>query len=142
MKPTLQKLLRFGVKVCKYERWKPIKGEWGMFYAVSNYGNVVSLERTVKGWKRPVTRKQRMIKPMKHTKSGMLIFRAYVEGRYKVFFIHRLVADLFIKRRKSDPYDMVDFIDGNFENCRADNLRWAKTGDLIKQRLKQKKETK
>ena len=117
------------VKVTR-ERWKPIKGEWGAFYAVSNLGRIKSLERTVSGWKRPVTKKERIIKPSVHTRSGLLCFRAWESGRAKVFFIHRAVAIAFVRRPRGMV--VVSFKDGDSRNCAAKNLFWTTSSESIK----------
>jgi len=122
---------------CK-EKWKPIKGEWGAFYAVSNFGRVKSLERTIQGWKRPVTKKERVIKLAVHKRSGLLCFRAWSEGKAKVFFVHRIVAQAFV--RKARLHNVVAFIDGNTGNCMASNLCWIPAGEAIRAGLKAKKE--
>ena len=114
----------------KIEKWRPIKGEWGQFYAVSNEGRVKSLTRTIQGWKSQVTKKERIIKPSVHQRSGMLCFRAWAEGRAKVFFIHRLVAQCFI--RKPKHLTVVAFKDGDVLNVDSKNLYWTKSGELIK----------
>lgn len=120
------------------EKWKPIKGEWGAFYAVSNFGRVKSLERTIQGWKRPVTKKERLIKLAVHKRSGLLCFRAWSEGKAKVFFVHRIVAQTFV--RKARLYNVVSFRDGDVKNCSASNLYWTAAGEAIKAGLRAKRE--
>lgn len=45
-------------------------------------------------------------------------------GETKRFFIHRLVAELFIPRKENDG-TFVNHIDGNHLNCHISNLEWV-----------------
>ena len=53
----------------------------------------------------------------------------YKHGIRKVFFIHRLVALLFIG--EPPPKTVVDHIDGNRKNCSVNNLRYITQGENV-----------
>lgn len=122
------------------EKWRCIPGDWGHFYEVSNLGRVKSMPRTVNGWKKPVTRKEQLIKPTIHKKSGFLCFRAWSNGKYKVFFLHRVVASTFVRNPSKKTFDIVGFKDGDINNCASKNLYWTSAGELLKIRNAQKLE--
>lgn len=44
-----------------------------------------------------------------------------------MYFIHRLIAELFVDNPDPDKYNVVDHIDGNILNNNPDNLRWTDT---------------
>ena len=44
-------------------------------------------------------------------------------GREKRFYIHRLVAEMFIQNNKK--YEEVNHIDGNKKNNKVENLEWC-----------------
>lgn len=48
-----------------------------------------------------------------------------VGGELKRIYAHRYVAKYFVKNDNPEVNIVVDHIDGNKENCRADNLRWT-----------------
>lgn len=56
----------------------------------------------------------------------------YIKRGQERFFIHRVVAILFVKGRKSGY--VVDHINGNNQDNRADNLQWLKHSDNLKKR--------
>ena len=43
----------------------------------------------------------------------------------RIYLLHRLVAECFVKNPKPDEYDMVFFKDGDLGNCKAENLVWG-----------------
>ena len=90
------------------EIYKDIKGYEGL-YAVSNYGNVKSIERLIirsDGRKRTIKEK---IKEGTHNKGYKRIALVDKLGNSKSFYVHRIVAHNFIK--ESDLY--VDHINGD-----------------------------
>ena len=46
-------------------------------------------------------------------------------GRGRGYFVHRLVALLFVTNPMPDQFRQVNHIDGNPANNRADNLEWC-----------------
>ena len=80
-------------------------------YEVSNYGNVKSMFRYKK-----------LLTPTKN-KSGYLKVSLYKDKKIKVFSVHRLVAEAFLKNNNNLPE--VNHIDGNKENNNVSNLEWC-----------------
>ena len=54
---------------------------------------------------------------------GYLYVDLYNNGKRKRFYIHRLVAELYIPNPDNKPY--VNHIDGNTKNNRCENLEWC-----------------
>jgi hypothetical protein len=116
------------------EVWSPVKGYEGL-YAVSSMGRVKSLERFDR-FGRLV--KERILKPEKN-KNGYLIVALWKDGKGKMFYVHRLVAQAFLK-----PVAGKDFINHrdevkvsnhylNLEFCsHKENCNW---GTAIKRRV-------
>lgn len=91
----------------KEEKWKPVSG---YNYAVSSTGKVKSFHS------------QKIIKPFTNHK-GYLIVTLSKDGRKKNMRIHRLVAQAFIDNSANLPE--VDHINGERQDNRVENLRWA-----------------
>ncbi|MGY0692639.1 NUMOD4 domain-containing protein [Virgibacillus sp. FSP13] len=92
--------------------WKDIKGYEGL-YMVSAAGDVKSIKRSgtkggvligniAKGYKRVLLKKN---------------------NKAKKFFVHRLVADVFLDKQKDKNF--VNHIDGNKLNNHVNNLEWC-----------------
>lgn len=98
------------------ERWKSLhKEEWQerFIYKVSNFGRIISFLKNPKG------------QLMKGGRvGGYLNFAVKLKnGKHKTYYIHRIVAELFLKKKEDDRY----VIHKNFEkdDNRAENLAWA-----------------
>ena len=96
------------------EIWKDILGYEGK-YMVSNWGRVKSLN-----YHR--TSKERILKGRK-TKNGYLHVKLYKDGKGKWYFVHRLVAEVFLENPKG--YNEVNHRDENKQNNCVDNLEWC-----------------
>ena len=99
------------------EIWKDVQGYEGQ-YQVSNLGRVKSLKRKLDNG-RSVNEKILNSSGKKKTQYGYLM----VALAGKTFRVNRLVATAFIPNPDNKP--VVNHIDGDKENNRADNLEWA-----------------
>ena len=92
------------------EVFKDIKGYEGL-YQVSNLGNVKSLNYNGTG-------KERILKSCVH-KSGYLVVILYKDGKAKIHYVHRLVAEAFIDNPDNLPcvnHKNEDKTDNRVEN--------------------------
>lgn len=125
------------------EIWKPIKG-FEELYEVSNYGRVRSKDRVVKVpfGRRGIVR-GKILKPQPNSRGYLRIFLFDGTGKQKRIFVHRIVAQNFL----DNPFNLpvVNHLDFDFTNNRADNLEWTTLKgntqySLIRGRLKRTKE--
>lgn len=103
----------------KGEVWKFIP-DCNKQYQVSNYGRVKSLDRFVireDGFK--VYYKSKILRQSIRNGYNSLLISAI----QKRFFVHILVAEVFIKKRPSDTF-VVDHKDDNKNNNCVNNLQW------------------
>ena len=105
------------------EEWREIPS-WEGYYAVSNFGRVVSLGRYVNGrysliWRKPKIMSQRIMKQNGY----FCVALSRNNDRGKPYLVHRLVAVAFIP----NPHNLtcVDHIDTNKTNNNVNNLRWC-----------------
>lgn len=104
------------------EVWRDVKGYEGK-YQVSNYGNVKSIERKTKrndGVLYTVLGKAK--KPTKWG-AGYEVVNLWKSNKQHMEYVHRLVAEAFIKNPENKPY--INHIDGNKTNNNVDNLEWC-----------------
>ena len=96
------------------EEWRDIQGFEGK-YMVSNYGRVKSLNYNKTG-KEGV---------MKLTKASNGYLQVYLckDGKRKFYYVHSLVATAFCEN--PEGYNVVNHINENKADCRADNLEWC-----------------
>ena len=116
-------------KIIMSRIWKDIKGYEGL-YQISDDGLVKSLERVGidKNNRRfPVKEKILTLKLPKGAFYYQILL--YKNSNYKLFRIHRLVADAFLY--KSDKNQEVNHKDGNKLNNRKDNLEWVTKSENI-----------
>lgn len=91
------------------EEWKDVPG-WEGMYKISNLGRCFSV-RTGK------------IKPAAPNNYGYLRLACYDKERKQKFFVHRLVAKLFVDGWFDGA--VVNHIDGNKQNNVCTNLEWC-----------------
>lgn len=109
------------------EIWKVIDWIEGIppIYAVSNYGNVKTIEHFRQG-KTPdsFARFSGRIKKQQTDNDGYKRVMLYGKSPYKKFIpVHRLVATAFIPNINKHP--QINHKDENKSNNKADNLEWC-----------------
>jgi len=103
------------------EIWKDIEGYEGS-YRISNLGNVKSLNRTIKHpLKGSFNIKEKILKPALNR--GYLKCILCFNGVNKSFYVHRLVAIMFIMNNKDKPD--VNHKNGVKHDNRVENLEWC-----------------
>lgn len=103
------------------EQWKAIKNYEG-YYQISNYGNVMSLDRTyIDTINRVVFRKGKEQK--KHIRKNYYSVWLNKDNKSTPFSIHRLVANHFLNNIYNNPY--VNHKDGNKLHNHISNLEWC-----------------
>lgn len=91
------------------EVWRPVAGLED-HYRVSNLGRVLSMHSGV-------------LKPQTNNHGYLYVYLRY-GGRGKTY-IHRLVAEAFVNNSAPKLNTVVNHIDFNPQNNRADNLEWT-----------------
>nr|DAO38314.1 MAG TPA: homing endonuclease [Caudoviricetes sp.] len=99
------------------EIWKDIEGYEGL-YQVSNFGRVKSLDRYVLRNENTLFVKGIVLSQLNNR--GYLTVRLCNSGKYKNYFVHRLVANAFI--HNDNNYSEINHIDENKHNNHVDNL--------------------
>lgn len=105
------------------EEWKDIEGYEGL-YQISNLGRVKSLERIVERIGKGKILVNERIRNVTNCR-GYLQVKLFKNKKYRMFFVHRLVAQAFIPNPNN--YPEVNHKDENKENNRVDNLEWCTT---------------
>ena len=93
------------------EKWKPVVGYEGL-YEVSNLGRVKSIKFN-----------KEKILSLQKDKYGYLRSGFRKMGKFKNYFVHRLVAEAFIPNPNN--YPIVNHKDENPSNNCAENLEWC-----------------
>ena len=107
------------------EIWKPIKDYEGL-YEVSNKGRVKSLQRYTESYNKSGEIKQNhKEKILKNNimKSGYVMITLFKNGKPKSYFIHRLVAQVFVPNPENN--NEVNHKDENKSNNNFENLEWC-----------------
>lgn len=104
------------------EIWKDIQNYEG-YYQISNLGNVKSLHYGSKVNNPNWDKLPSHLLKQKVSTSGYLRVELYKQKSRKCFYVHRLVASMFIPNPLNKPE--VNHIDGNKLNNCVDNLEWT-----------------
>lgn len=110
------------------EEWKDIEGFEG-YYMVSNYGNVISLDRKIirsDGRTQTIERKNLTVT---HYSNGYCRVGLSKDGETKDFLLNRLVAKAFVSN--DDPISKIEVNhkDGNKDNNQHENLEWCTSSE-------------
>lgn len=96
-------------------------------YKISNFGNLISKEKTVSGnGNSTYIRTEKPLKSSK-TKKGYTRVDLRDNNNRKICFVHRLVAEHFIPKIEGKEY--VNHINGIKDDNRYNNLEWCTTSD-------------
>lgn len=109
--------------------WRPVKGYEGR-YEVSDTGVVRSLDfdRPYRGQK-PRKHKGRVLKKYYNEHTGYFCVSLSDGHTSKRFYLHRILADAFVDKPKSDKRLCVDHKDGDKLNNEISNLEWVTHGE-------------
>lgn len=110
------------------EKWLPIK-EYEDYYAVSNFGNVKSVERKVKNRNGYRIVKERILKPSISNKGYYLVALSR-NGKLHTFAIHKMVMEHF--NRCAFDYEVINHIDHNKLNNNISNLEYITQKENVK----------
>lgn len=112
------------------EIWKPIIGYEGL-YEVSSMGRVRSLDRRIsyisrtqegKEYTTTHTYKGKLMK-QHNNHFGYKVIALCMDGKYRTYMVHRLVAEAFIPNPNN--YPVVNHKDENKQNNCVENLEWC-----------------
>lgn len=119
------------IKFYKGEKWKEIKVHKSLQrrYAVSNFGRLLSFEKKIQ--------EGRLLSGGNIDGYRAYPYRITEKGKikYKTLFIHRLVAEYFLKK-KSAMHTYVLHLDHNSGNNLVNNLKWATKAEMIEHNKK------
>lgn len=126
------------VKEVNKEVWKEVKGFNGK-YMVSSYGNVVSVAGTTKVFperrRRHVRRYDAVIltkQLLKDKGYEIVSLVPYFETIGKTYYVHRLVAEAFVKNDRPEVATQINHKDGDKANNHYSNLEWVTAGENIR----------
>lgn len=115
------------------EIWKPIK-DFEDYYEISNLGNVRSKERTIiQKNGRFHHRKGKILTPIANKNVGLFQIMLHSHQRYKLCYVHRLVAEAFVENPHKLTY--VTHLNGDDLDNRAENLRWVSKSNKLNKKL-------
>lgn len=110
------------------EYYANIKG-FEDLYQVSNYGTVKSITHRVNKDGCQLV-KGKILSPFVDRKNGYLCVNLSRGGKYKIYRVHRLVAETFIPN--PDHLPQVNHKDCNKMNNHIDNLEWCTQQENIR----------
>lgn len=102
------------------EQWVDVKG-FEKFYQVSNYGVIKSKPR----YRAKVLMKPKILKQFPNSCGYYRVCLTDGRGNAKKIFVHRLVALHFVTNPDAKINNVVNHLDSNHTNNRADNLEWT-----------------
>ncbi len=118
-------------KLIKTENWRDVPGYEGL-YQVSNLGRVKSLERKSSCGRQL----NELILKLIPDSYGYYRCSLYLKGKQKKINVHILVAMAFLNHKPNGHKIVVDHIDNNEKNNRADNLQLISHRENISKDIK------
>lgn len=103
------------------EEWRQIADF--LDYSISNHGRI--RRDTPSKLKKGFRATPGKIMKQKNARGGYLKFGGVVGGKFKSFYVHRLVAKAFLPPPDNPERTVVAHNDGDCKNNKASNLRWA-----------------
>ncbi|OLS33355.1 NUMOD4 domain-containing protein [Bacillus sp. MRMR6] len=125
------------ILITEDEIWKNIQGYEG-YYQISNFGQVIGLERVVigsRGSKRQIKENLMHIK----LKKGYSMVRLSKNGERQNKLVHKLVAEAFITNPENKP--TVNHINNITNDNRVENLEWVTQKENIQHMVLQNRGT-
>jgi len=123
--------------MANYEVWKDVDGYEGK-YQVSSLGKVKSIKRTIVRNEISITLKGKLLS-IKVEKNGSRRVDMSIDGKSKLFLVHRVVAEAFIENPDAKKY--VKFRDGDRSNIIVSNLAWATNKERLDEESKESEKT-
>jgi len=112
------------------EEFRDIASYKGL-YQVSNYGRIKSLKRFVKNGSNSFKLvNDKILKNInRDNKENSYMIVNLRKNNCKFFYVHRLVAKSFLKRKKYQ--NQINHKDGNKTNNKLDNLEWCNSSENL-----------
>lgn len=104
------------------EEWRPVVG-YEEHYEVSNFGEVRSIGGDVKRGSCHYFKKGRVLKQQTNNHGYLYVYLRF--GGCNKSYVHRLVAEAFVPNSNPSMDTVVNHIDFDPTNNRADNLEWT-----------------
>lgn len=118
--------MNMSININNMELWKPIK-EYEEYYQISSLGKVRSIRNDI------------ILKYEEHT-SGYRRVKLCKEGSQIKFYVHRLVAVVFIVNPDPENLFIVNHKDLNKKRNTVENLEWVTCSENIQHYYDSKKE--
>lgn len=106
------------------EIWVDVAG-YENLYQISNHGNIKSKDRSKRNNEGVMLLKSRMLKSYPNSRGYLRIQLVDENGNRERVFVHRLVAIHFVENPDKDINNVVNHLDSDYTNNRADNLEWT-----------------